>query len=162
MKKRHSKYSERTPLISYATYKFYCDKKIPPKYKVNSFKEFKKIAREIFRVASYKLVNNKGGIVLDKLGYIGHWRMPKKKVFKQPKKGGATLNTNNYTNRHFYITQLMTSIYHKNNFKGWSMDKSFNRTHVKMERFKKLKAGLKYKFYYNLIRNIYTNKYIIK
>lgn len=156
------KFAKRTRLIDYGLFAFYNKKKtISKKNKVTNISEFNIIAKTIWKVVARNLVEKEAGVVLDKFGYLCHWMNPKKKVFKAPRKGKVKLMTNYHTGSHFYNSTLFTNIFKRDFFKGWSLDKSFNKQ-VKLGRHKKLKSGFKYKLRYSLVKRIYTDRFLNK
>lgn len=154
------KFAERTKLIQYGLFSYYSKKKsISKKNRITDIKEFNKVARTIWKVVARNLVEREAGVVLDRFGYLCHWMSPKKKVFKAPRKGKAKLMTNYHTSSHFYNTTLFSNIFDKDYFKGWSLDKAFNKN-IKLGRYKKLKSGFKYRINFKLVKNLYTKRFI--
>lgn len=153
------KFAPRTRLLDYKCYSYYKSReKIADKDRVTSQKEFFTIVKKIWEVTARHLVEKEGGVVLDRFGYLCHWMTPKKKVFKMPKKGGYKIMANYHTDRHWYNTTLFSNIFNYDYFKGWSLDRAFNNN-IKKGRYKKLLNGMKYKFYYTLVRSLYTNRF---
>lgn len=153
------RFAPRTRLLDYGFVAFYKkNKNIPEKYKIKDRTELIKISKIIFKTIAKNLINKEGGVVLNNFGYLCHWKSPDKKIFKIPVKGGYKLIANYHTNGYFYNTSLFTNILGKNPFKGWSLDKSFHRD-IKKGRYLKLRSGIKYKFYYSLVRRLYTTIY---
>lgn len=152
------RFAERMRLLDYKFYSYYKKKDMPNKYRVNSQKELLEIGKKIWEVTAKHLVKKEGGVVLDKFGYLCHWMTPKKKVFKVPKKGGYKLMANYHTDRHWYNTTLFSNIYNYDHFKGWSLDRAFNRN-IKKGRYLQQLQGKKYKLFYNLVRSLYTDRF---
>ena len=65
------------------------------------------------------------------------------------------------TDGYFYHTVFFSNIFNYDLFKGWSLDKSFNQN-IKTGRFEKLTSGFKYKLYYNVVKRIYTTRFLNK
>ena len=151
----------RHRLVDYPLFSFYSKRDIPKKDKVTDISEFKLIAKKIWEVVAKKLIEKEGGVVLDKFGYLCHWMSQKKKVFKVPRRGGVKLMPNFDTDGYFYHTTLLSDIFVKDFFKGWTLDKSFNEN-IKRGRFKQLKRGVKYKLFYTKVKRLYTIKHLNK
>lgn len=151
--------AKRTRLLDYGFVSFYNKRNnIPLKDKIESQSELTEVARKIWEISAKKLLENEGGVVLDNFGYLCHWMSPKKKVFKVARQGGMKLMPNYHSGSYFYNTTLFTNIFQKNYFKGWSLDKAFNRN-IKIGRFEQLKSGKKYKMFFNLVKRIYTTRF---
>lgn len=153
-----SKYAPRKRLLDHSTYIHYKESNIPKSFRVESYSEFLKISRALLHEASKMITDSVGGLVLDKIGYFGHWRLPRKRIFKRPFNGGAKLMTNVHSDRYFYVTQFMPNVFKTNRFKGWSLCRSYNSKRIKNRRFTRLKEGMRYKFYFTLLKNMYKNK----
>lgn len=153
------KFAKRTRLLTYGMYAFYKKRNnISNKDRVGDSAEMLRIAKKIWEVTARRLIENDAGVVLDKFGYLCHWMTPKKKVFKAPRKGGIELMPNYHSGSYFYNTTIFTNIFKSNYFKGWGLDKAFNKN-IKKGRFQQLKSGKKYKLFYRMVKRIYTNRF---
>lgn len=155
------RFAERKRLINYGLFSYYNKQDIPLKDKVDNYKDFVIIVKKIWQVIALQLIEKEGGVVLDKFGYLCHWMSPKKKVYKVARKGGVKLMANFSTDGYFYHTIFFSNIFDQDTFKGWSLDKSFNRN-IKIGRFNKLNSGFKYRLYYSLVKRLYTTRFLNK
>lgn len=154
--------AQRTRLLDYGFVSFYSKRNnIDKRDKVTDKKELIKIAKKILEVIAESLIKSKGGVVLDKFGYLCHWMTPVKRTFKVPRKGGLKFIANYHTDSYFYNTTLFSNIFTRDVFKGWSLDKMFV-SGIKNKRYEALQSGMRYKFFHSLVKRIYTNKFINK
>lgn len=140
--------------------KFYNLKKKnhPEKSRITDRTEMMQVCSYIWEVVQQELIDNEGGVVLDKFGYLAHWMSPRKKVFKSYREGETSTLLNYFTNHYFYYTLLITNIFKLDFFKGWELEGAENHM-IKKKRFEKLKSGVKYKFYLTMVRRLYSQRF---
>ena len=66
---------------------------------------------------------------------------------------------NFHTEGHMYFPQLFTNMFSRDNLRGWTLDRAFHAD-LKHKLSLKLKQGVKYKFYFNIAKRIYTKRFI--
>lgn len=147
------RFADRDRLISYDFYSFY---KKDNKAKAVSQRDFYIIVNAIWKVVARNLLKRQGGVLLDRFGYLCHWMTPKKKIFKYPVQGKRKLAINSHTDGYWYNTSLFSDVFRKDPLKGWSLDRAFNKN-IKEGRYKEQLQGMKYKFYFNLVRSTQTD-----
>lgn len=157
-----NKTAKRTRLLDYGFVSFYNKRNnIDKRDRITNKKELIIVAKKILEVIADSLIKSKGGVVLDKFGYLCHWMTPVKRTFKVPRKGGLKFMANYHTDSYFYNTTLFSNIFSRDLFKGWSFDKMFIGE-IKKARYEALQQGMKYKFFHSLVKRIYTNRFINK
>lgn len=127
--------------------------RVPEKHRVTDMNQYNEIVRDIFRVAERDLLDNKGGVVLDKIGYFCHWMTPIKRTYYS--RHTKELHTNLFTGGYWYNSAMFTWVFGRNHFKGWSMESSFSYRFGR-KFYKKLQEGMKYNIYVKLISSIYN------
>lgn len=151
--KRYHKTTPRVKLVNSDFLKFYEEK---GGYKRDR-KLISKIAKEIWKVTASNLLERKGGVLLDRLGYLCHWMTPSRKSYKMMRKGKLITGTNYQTDGYWYNTSLFTDVFPSTKFRGWTLDRAFARP-IKRGRFYQQQKGMKYKCYYTLVRGMYSNR----
>lgn len=152
------RFAPRKKLLEYAFYSFYKkNKEIPNIHKIDNQKEFFLVVKTIWEVVAKNLIERNGGVVLDGFGYLCNWMTPDKKIFKTPR-GKGKLMINYHTESYWYNTNLFTNIFKTNHLKSWTIDRAVN-TNIKKGIYKQLLNGKKYKFYLNIVKNLYTDRY---
>lgn len=147
------RFAERDRLTSYSFYVFYKKEK----YRTTlSQRDFFKVVKTIWKVVARNLLERQGGVLLDRFGYLCHWMTPKKKIFKYPVQGSRKLATNSHTEGYWYNTALFSEVFAVDPLKGWSLDRSFNLK-IKEGRWRQQLKGMKYKFYFSLVRSTQTH-----
>lgn len=150
-------------VLDYESFSFFRDNKKIKTSSVQNRGQYAKVLRTIFKKAKENLLENEGGVVLDKLGYIGIIRYPYRQLIKKPflhingKIKAQQLLYNLHTDRYSYLLGFFTDAHKLNRLGKWSMDYTF-RDDLKRGLAKKLKEGKRYKLYYTLVKGLLKRK----
>lgn len=115
-----------------------------------------KIVKAIFKKASEKMLENKSGVFLNKLGYFCIMMYPGRMMLINPgsKTGEKFLNAE--TNYRNYSPQWIYNMY--SDYYTWTMDRAFSQYSIKNPLAKLLKSGKKYIMEYKLVKSLKQSK----
>ena len=137
-------------IIDYNAYRYYLDNsKIANRQDIENYVEHGKIISAFYELAGEKLVESKGGIFLEGLGYFGIIQEMKKKLTHDRKTG--LLKMNPKTDNIIYNIAFVP-ISKDNFFRPWVFDYAFSGK-VKQALAKSLKSGKAYSFNASLFFN---------
>lgn len=145
------------PLRSKSLYTFYREQPIPKVHRITGRDNFLRVVGAIYKVAAKRLIENKAGVVLDGLGYMGHWESPEKKIFRSSGRTKSKKILNYFSDFKWINTGLFRT--RKTDVTGWTFDRTFNKK-IKHGRMNQTKKGHKYLFYYNMVKGVYWNNEI--
>lgn len=111
--------------------------------------DVKKVVSEIFKVTAKHIVDNIGGVFLNRIGFFGVWRSFKPLVASA---GYPRPRMNKMTDGYQYFLHYSSDVNKNSKFSDWTMDRTFNRA-IKSELSKRLNNGVKYRNYlYHFIK----------
>lgn len=158
MSQKYKRYTDVTSLDRDVIYHKYNSRTGGKPSMYLSRKEVNLIVKCIFKHMAKSIVNAGGGLLMKGFGYFFQWKSPRKIIKKGILPDKSKLATNYHTDGYIYYPTLMTGVFDKNLFDGWSMDKSFNDD-LKRDLAKKHKAGKKYTMNYTLLRRIFNKQF---
>lgn len=134
----------------YSMYTFYRKyDKIPKKYKVEGYRELRKVIVNILKIIRKNFVNRKAGVAIKNFAYFFVWKAPRKNSYLDEHNNESY---NYHTNGHNYYLVMMPY----NKFRGWQMDWKFTsgRGGITRDISHKIKSGYEYKAYPHSLRKI--------
>ena len=143
----------RKRIIGRASWKFYKENCNKSYFSNNVDRDnHPKIVKAIFKKAAERLIENKSGVFLNKLGYFCIMMYPGRMMIKDKasKTGAKYFNVD--TNHRIYSPQWIYNMY--NDYYTWTMDRTFSRTTIRVPLSKLLKAGKKYIMEYKLVSSL--------
>lgn len=161
---RNNRVAPRVNLMNFKYYTFYRGKKksIPKKYHIKDRTELFRITSAICKKVADNITEKEGGVLMDGLGYFTIWMNPRKQVYTADREGGKKKTMINYhTDGYIYHPEFFAHINPRSPLRYWTMDRTFNRN-INRTLAKKLRQGVKYKFYYNIVRRIYSKSHLLQ
>jgi hypothetical protein len=141
---------ESFSIVDHKAYQYYKEhSKLANRQDIANYVEHGKIISEFYKIAGKKIVESKGGVFLEGLGYFGIIQEMKKKLAHDRQTGELKLNPK--TDNIIYNIAFVP-IDKDNILRPWVFDYSFSRS-IKKALCEKLKSGMTYSFNASLFFN---------
>lgn len=126
---------------------------LPQKHQLTK-QEYTKAIRGVLKEASEALINEDGGVVLDRVGYLCNWASPNKIPGIGIKSDFLYSNLDNNSWR--YTPAIFTKVFDNNRLEGWSMEGGFTEKVIKSI-YNSVNHGKKYKLFYRMVVSLYRS-----